>query len=187
MTERIYFDTLTVSSGPEDGMKFNITSTPVLVGRSPDCLINLQLDVTIQPEHAAIELGNGGYRVRRLTGAPVLVDGRRAGRIRSRSLNHGSVLRIGYTDFVMQYAEGGHAATGSPAWGEHDVAWALRSVLGVARGAAAFCFARAKNLARFAAAHWFWSLAILAAIAYVTLPPVREWAHHWVTQLRARL
>jgi hypothetical protein len=186
MTERAFFDTLTVSKGPEDGVQFPITSTPVLVGRDPACLVNLQFDVTIQPEHARIALGRGGYRVRRVTGAPVHVDGAGAGRIRSRVLRPGQSLRVGYTDLVLRCAEGGHAATGSVSWSESDVAWALRAVTGTGRNIAELAAAHMVKATRTAAVNWRWTLVLAAIIAYAAIEPLRDYVNGWLSHIRDR-
>jgi hypothetical protein len=184
MKEKVFYDKLTVSKGPEDGMSFTITSTPVLIGRDPACLVNLQFDVTLQPEHARISLGRGGYRVRRVTAAPVYVDGARAGHIRSRRLDNGKVLRVGYTDLVLSCAEGGHAATGAPSWNESDAAWAFRAIFGSLRRLAGAAFIALKYVLRFMREHWVWSLVLLAVLAYVAIAPLRDFVNAWFNRIR---
>lgn len=184
MKQTIYFDTLTVSKGPEDGMSFSITSTPVFVGRDPSCLVNLQFDVTIQPEHARLAVGSGGYRVRRLTGAAVTVNGARAGRILSRTLKNGQVLRVGYTELVLNCAPDGHAATNAAPFTESDAVWAIRAALRACGHIALFGLDQAKKAARTAAVHWFWSLLALAGIAFFLIEPLREATIEFLTKLR---
>jgi len=102
-------DSLMVVNGPEDGTEFPIVRAPFEVGRDPDCAACVTLDAAVRPQHARVWAVSDGYRVRRTTHCAVYVDGRRAGRFRSRILRPGGTLQVGHTLLTLQCAPDGLA------------------------------------------------------------------------------
>lgn len=115
-------------NGPEDGTEFAVTRAPFDIGGDPGCAVNARLDDDVKRYHARAAVVAKGYRIRSLAGAPIYVNGKRAGRIRSRIARNKDIVKAGRTEFVVHIAEGGLASrsTGMPT--ESDVAWALRSL-----------------------------------------------------------
>lgn len=170
-----YHDTFTVTKGPEDGARFVLTESPVLIGRDSQCVVNLQLDVTVQPQHARATPDNGAYRIRRLTAAPVHVNGKRVGHVRSKRLAAGGILRVGYTELILSCAPNGLATQSGSGFAESDAAWAIRG-LGSQTAALMKQLLRGGIVAGgFLARHWV--LTLLAVIVLIFLQPrLREMA-----------
>ncbi|MDX9973003.1 MAG: FHA domain-containing protein [FCB group bacterium] len=102
-------DCLVVVNGPEDGTEFPIVRAPFEVGRASDCAACVTLDAAVRPQHARVWAVSDGYRVRRATHCAVYVDGKRAGRFRSRILREGGTLQVGHTLLALQCAPDGLA------------------------------------------------------------------------------
>lgn len=156
-------DQFEIVNGPEDGTRFPVNRTPVDIGADGSCAIFIALDPEIARRHARVTVVSDGYRVRRLPGAgPVLVNGRRAGRLRSRVVRHGGTVRLGDTEICLIAAPDGLASRSYGLPQESDAAWTLRlltahtlNVLGLGRA----LLAGAVRLAR---RHWILTLAAVA-------------------------
>ena len=119
-------DQFEVVNGPEDGTHFPITRTPVDLGCDPGCGICIRLDQNVRRFHARVTVVSGGYRIRRKANAPIYVNGRRAGRIWSRIVRPGGIVRVGSTELGLYCAPEGLAKRSYGLPSESDVTWALR-------------------------------------------------------------
>lgn len=167
-------DTLTVTKGPEDGVSFSLTSSPLALGRDPTCEVGLRLDITVQPFHARVSLAKGGYRVRRLTGAPVYVEGRGCGKLRSRVLRAGQVVKVGYSEMLLTCSPEGLVATRGSHWMESDFVWTLRILGRYVPRILSWILGRLWSVVRAAARHWFILGAGTVALLAAVFPPFRE-------------
>ena len=121
-------DYLAIINGPEDGTEFALITTPVFVGSDATCEANIRLDHTVQGVHARLTPVSKGYRVRSAGSAPVYVDGRRVGVVRSRKLQSGGSLKVGHTSLLLECGNNGLAANSSHSGVGDDIAWALKTV-----------------------------------------------------------
>lgn len=122
-------DMLEIINGPEDGTEFPINRAPVIVGSDQGCAVNVRLDENVQRFHARLTAVGDGYRVRRIRGGALTVNGKAAGVIRSRVLRHGGVLCVGRTELYLRCAPDGLAKRSRGLPTENDLAWLIR-VLG---------------------------------------------------------
>ena len=97
MTKTRRPDCLEVINGPEDGARFPIFRLPFLIGNAQRCDIILRLDDDIKPTHAKLSKAFGGYCVRRCGRAPVYVDGKKSGWLRTRIVRQGGIIQVGNT------------------------------------------------------------------------------------------
>jgi hypothetical protein len=121
-------DMLEVINGPEDGTEFPISRAPVIVGMDTGCDVNVRLDETIEDAHARLTAVSDGYRVRKINGGRLGVNGKRVGVFRSRILREGGILEVGNTEFYLRCAPDGLAkrSRGLPA--ESDVVWMAQAL-----------------------------------------------------------
>ena len=119
-------DTLIVVNGPQDGTEFPITHHVSTIGSDPGCGVCLQLDSAIEATHGQMTPGGGGYRIRSETGTPMHVNGKLAGRLKSRMLKPGELLRVGHTDLLLVCADDGLAHRSLGINLENDFVWAIR-------------------------------------------------------------
>lgn len=177
MTQLGLPDTLIIVNGPEDGADFSVSRSPILIGSDPACAVIIRLDSTVQGQHALAHAVAEGYRVRSTAGAPVYVDGKRAGRVRSRLLRPGGLLRVGYTDLILECSEGGLASRSKGLAVEHDLAWALRrsiaKVGSLAASAARFVVSIPRRILRLGAL----PLMIGAALLFYVFPGLRSFLY----------
>jgi len=124
-----YADQFEVLNGPEDGAAFAITRVSFHIGSDPSCVVPIRMDGSVHRFNALVTAVSDGYRVRRLGGAPVFADGKRAGKILSRILRPGSVLRVGDTELLLQCSPGGLASRSRGLPMQNDAVWALRLLL----------------------------------------------------------
>lgn len=123
-----YPDCLVVINGPEDGAEFPIVRAPFTVGSDRTCGATVVLDTGVRAFHALVSVVSDGYRVRRLENAPVYVNGKRAGMIRSRVVRSGGTVQVGQTLFALECAPDGLASRSRGLVTESDLAWFLRFV-----------------------------------------------------------
>ncbi len=182
MNEAGFPDSLTVVNGPEDGTEFSLTRAPFTIGHDDRCAISIRLDSGVEKIHAHVTAAGDGYRVRRTTGKPVHVDGRRAGKVRSRILRSGQCLKVGCTELIIECSPDGLASRSRGMVHESDWAWGFRAAfsgsLGLFRG-----------LLRVAAASYRWLLrhkqgiaAIVFILLYLFVPPFRTFVRYWAGQ-----
>ena len=119
-------DSLEIINGPEDGNEFPIVRAPFYIGSDPRCEVTVVFDAEVEPCHAFVSVVSDGYRIRQASRAPVWVNGKRAGRIRSRVLRDGDRLKIGETVFALACAPEGLAHRSEGAISETDIGWAIR-------------------------------------------------------------
>ncbi len=126
MTQEVYPDQFEVVNGPEDGTAFPVTRTPIDIGSDPGCAVFLRFDRNVKAFHARVTVVSEGYRVRRKSNAPILVNGKRAGLVWSRIVRSGGIVRVGDTELVLQCAREGLAGRSFGLPSESDLGWALR-------------------------------------------------------------
>jgi len=119
-------DVFEVLNGPEDGAAFPVTSRAFSIGADPACAIAVRFDPAVLPHHARVSVVPDGYRVRRADQAPVLVNGKRAGFIRSRIVRSGDNVQVGQTLLGLECSPDGLASRSRGVVTENDIVWALR-------------------------------------------------------------
>jgi hypothetical protein len=120
---------LEIINGPEDGTEFPINRAPIIIGSDFSCEVNVRLDEAVQRFHARLTAVGDGYRVRKIHGGNLAVNGKSAGVIRSRVLREGSILTVGSTEFYLRCAPDGLARRSRGLPGENDLVWSLRLLL----------------------------------------------------------
>jgi hypothetical protein len=166
-------DCFVIVNGPQDGTEYPITRAPFRIGQDPNCAVNLRLDTNVRPYHAQGSVVSEGYRIRRLDAAPVFVNGKRVGAVRSRIVRSGGTVQVGNTLLILECAPDGLASRSRGIMAESDLAWALRhGVLRVRR------FLRAAwKTARFVLGRLLTSwlaIAALLLLCYVFWPWFRD-------------
>ncbi len=121
-------DMLEVINGPEDGTEFPIARAPVIVGMDMACEVNVRLDETIDPFHARLTVVSDGYRVRKIRGGRLAVNGKRTGVFRSRILRAGDILEVGNTELYLRCSPEGLAKRSRGLPTESDFFWTLKTV-----------------------------------------------------------
>lgn len=129
-------DMLEIINGPEDGTEFPISRAPLTIGSDRSCEVNVRLDESVQRYHARLTAVGDGYRVRKIHGGALAVNGKSTGVIRSRVLREGSVLTVGNTEFYLRCAPDGLARRSRGLPVENDVVWSIRVLLRKLWGAA---------------------------------------------------
>ena len=171
-------DCFVIINGPEDGTEFPITRAPFFVGQDPSCAVNIRLDTGVRPHHARVTVVSDGYRVRSAEGAPVFVDGKRAGTIRSRIARSGGNIQVGHTLLALECAPDGLAGRSQGIVTESDFAWALhqgtRRLFDFASRLFGFVFRLLGHLL----AHWKLATLVTLVALYLFFPPFRNTAHH---------
>jgi hypothetical protein len=125
MRESERADCFVVVNGPEDGTEFPVLRAPFHIGRDYACAVNLRLDGAVRSMHAEVSVVSDGYRVRRADVAPVYVNGRRAGMLRSRIVRHGGQVQVGETLLTVECSPDGLANRSHGIISESDLGWAL--------------------------------------------------------------
>ena len=121
-------DCFQVVNGPEDGVEFPLVRSPFEIGQDPRCAVSISLDNSVQEKHALVASVSDGYRVRRLTREPVLVDDRSTGMYRSRVVRDGGYIQVGRTLMVLECAPDGLACRSRGVVSQSDSGWALQHV-----------------------------------------------------------
>jgi len=119
-------DVFEIVNGPEDGTQFPVVRTPATLGRDATCVLQPRFDRSVELVHCRVTAVSGGYRIRAATGAPVHVDGKRAGLVRSRVVREGGIVRTGQTEFILRTAPEGLASRSLGMPSESDLGWVLR-------------------------------------------------------------
>lgn len=179
-----FHDTLTVRKGPEDGSEFAITSSPVYIGTDSTCLVQIQFDVTVRPIHARASASRNGYVIRSAEGAPVYVNGRQAGIVRSRRLRPGEVVKVGHTELVLQCATDGLTASASGSWTESDLRWAARSFTMKLLSIVRLVKSLARKILKFALAKWKIAAIVILILAYALIAPLRAFIYEKFNYVR---
>ncbi|MEK7793286.1 MAG: FHA domain-containing protein [Candidatus Hydrogenedentota bacterium] len=177
--EQGYADTLAVINGPEDGAEFALTRSPITIGQTADCAVVVRLDNTVQERHATATAVAGGYRIRS-TGGPVYVGGKRTGSVRSRVLRPGEVLRVGYTEFVLECAPGGLASRSRGVSMESDAIWFLRKLTDLFAGVIASVIGLLFSLVRGIQRHWTWIAVPGFVFLFWFAPPFRNFVYRLI-------
>ena len=123
-------DNFVILNGPEDGTEFPIVRAPFHIGYDPACAVNVRLDPAVGSIAAHVTAVSDGYRVRRTNGTPVFVDGKRAGKFRSRIVRSGGSVQVGQTLVGVECVPDGLASRSRGMIVESDLAWAARRVVG---------------------------------------------------------
>lgn len=177
-------DTLTVTKGPEDGSEYALTTSPVEVGTDPSCVVQIQFDVTVRPVHARLTAAKGGYRVRSAEGAPVHVNGRRAGTMRSRKLRPGGIIKVGHTELLLGCAAEGLATTARETWTDADLAWAIRYAFSRIPIVARFVRGILFRVLKLSMEHWRISLVVLVLALYFSVPAFQDFVNSALNSVR---
>jgi pSer/pThr/pTyr-binding forkhead associated (FHA) protein len=83
---------LVFASGPLEGSEVELETARVILGRGPQVDVGVD-DPSVSHQHAALELGSGGYRIRDLGSTNgVVVNGART---RLAELKHGDHISLG--------------------------------------------------------------------------------------------
>ncbi len=167
-------DRFEVINGPEDGTDFVITRAPFDIGSDMGCTVNARLDEDVKLYHARASVVSNGYSVRSLAGAPVWVNGKRAGRIRSRVAKDRDIIRIGRTEFMVLLAEGGLASRSYGLAAESDFSYAFRTFGRFLLASLRF----AKGLLSNGTIRVLLLLAIILATASFLSPTVHAWVYY---------
>jgi hypothetical protein len=166
-------DCFEVVNGPEDGATFPIVRGPFHIGSDPLNAVHISLDDDVAANQALVSVVSDGYRVRRVGRAPVYVDGRSAGYVRSRVVRDGGVVRVGNTELMLAAAPDGLARRSRGAVGQSDAAYAVQQTGRLAVRVARGVLSLGGYLLAQLLSHWWLVLAILVAM-YFTWP-----AFHW--------
>lgn len=126
MREAGYPDAFIVINGPQDGTEFPVMENTVKIGQGNACAINIALDRNVSPFHGIATAVGNGYRIRSTSGGTILVDGKRAGRLKSRVLQSGGILRVGYTDLQLECSLDGIARRSQGIKIPSDFVWAVK-------------------------------------------------------------
>lgn len=121
-------DAFVIANGPEDGTDFPITRAPFSIGANHDAGVRVVLDNGVKTTHAHVWAAPNGYRIRRADNAPVYVNGKRAGLVRSRIAGDGSVVQIGSTMICVACSPDGLASRSGGMVLESDLAWGARAL-----------------------------------------------------------
>lgn len=121
-------DMLEVINGPEDGTEYPIARAPVIVGMDIGCEVNVRLDESIDAFHARLTVVSDGYRVRKIRGGKLAVNGKRTGVFRSRILREGDILEVGNTELYLRCSPEGLAKRSRGLPTESDLFWTLKTV-----------------------------------------------------------
>lgn len=119
-------DAFIIINGPQDGAEFPIVDNEVKIGQESDCAVKIQLDRNVQSLHAIASATGEGYRIRAASGAPLMVNGKSVGRMKSRLLRAGEVLTVGYTDLVLEISPDGVSRRSKGVKVQSDLSYALR-------------------------------------------------------------
>jgi len=119
-------DCFVVINGPEDGTEFPLLRAPFYVGEDVSCAVNVRLDRGVRPFHAHVSVVSEGYRIRRTDAAPVYVNGKRTGMLRSRIVRSGGLIQVGNTKLVLECAPDGLASRSHGITTETDLGWVIR-------------------------------------------------------------
>lgn len=168
-------DAFIVINGPEDGAEFPVARAPLEIGSDAACAVRLGLDDAIAPRHARATVEATGYRVRAAGPAPVYVDGKRAGLVRSRIAGNGSFIQVGNTTLAVACACDGLASRSRGLAPAGDFVWALRLILRHGWSAGRRTMRYATYGVHRILSRWFTVLAILAVLWFF-VPGFRRWA-----------
>lgn len=174
-----YPDAFEIVNGPEDGTEFPVTRTPVDIGADPGCGVLIQCDKSVQRFHARVTVVSEGYRIRKLHGGPIYVDGRRAGALRSRIARNNSLITVGGTELMLRCAPDGLASRSHGLPTESDLGWTLRLLIPFLLSLVKEPIRWVRNLA----GRHFWLIVVIAALIAATAyfrPSLLSWARAWV-------
>lgn len=119
-------DRFEIVNGPEDGAEFTITSRTFSIGSDSDCEAQIRLDSSVRSVHARVSVAAGGYRIRRMAEGPLLVNGKRAGTLRSRLVRPGEYVQVGQTMMCLECGPEGVMSRSQGAVMENDLMWVIR-------------------------------------------------------------
>ena len=121
-------DCFVVINGPEDGTEFPIVRAPFYVGCDASCAVNVRLDDGVRHFHALVSVVSDGYRIRRNDEAPVYVNGKRAGMLRSRIVRSGGRIQVGNTLLSVECAPDGLASRSHGIDTQGDLGWVATQI-----------------------------------------------------------
>lgn len=154
-------DVFIVLNGPQDGTEFPIGAPAIEIGQDNSCTVNLQLDQNVQPVHAIATAMGTGYTIRANTNAPVFVEGKKATRFKSRVIRPGEIMRVGYTDLLLECSPDGMSGRSEGIPLQNDFAWAAKNIFRSAIGVLEQLGRLVLLLPRYALRHWFITIIVL--------------------------
>jgi hypothetical protein len=179
-------DCFIIVNGPEDGTEFPVARTPLYIGRDPGSAVNVRLDSDVDPQHALATAVSGGYRIRATGPKPVVVNGKRIGRLRSAVARSGSTIQVGNTLLCVECSQQGLANRSQGIVTESDFVWAaqkaVKSLVGILH--------QVINIALIILARVLRSkLAILAILVllFIFFPPFHNWVLYLLGMARYKL
>ena len=173
-------DTLMIINGPQDGIEYPMTERTLAVGSESGTGIQVTLDSAVALRHAAVTPVGNGYRIRSLCNRLVSVGGKKAGRIKSRILRHGDILKVGHTELVLECSVDGLASRSEGISFENDIVWVVRhfgkrfSLIG---------YHGMRYLGRipyFLMKHWFLTAAAVSYLLYQYVPAARGLGYSFI-------
>jgi len=179
-------DALVIIDGPEDGAEFAINRTPLYAGSDSHCEVVIRLDDAVTLRHARFTVESDGYRVRSATGAPIFVNGKRAGMIRSRVAGNGDRIKLGNTSLTIECCGGGLASRSHGIGSASDLAWAVRIVVRNLGRALSWSARMLWDVYRMFFSSWL-ILVAAAIVLYFAVPQVRYWVDGAVNWIRNTL
>lgn len=179
-------DGLEVINGPEDGTFFPLVRTPAEIGSDARCTVAAGTDPAVLPLHARLTPVADGYRVRKLRGGLVRVNGRSVGRIRSRIVNNGGIIQAGNSLFTLACAPDGLAGRSRGLPTDSDAVWAAREILGRIAGVLWLLFRMVRRLFRSVLSTIITVLVILALLSVIS-PELRARFQQWFYLVRLQL
>ncbi len=167
-----YSDVLEIVNGPEDGAEFAITRPTFNIGVDASCVAAIRMDRRIGRFNARATAVSDGYRIRRIEGAAVSVNGKRAGKIFSRVMRSGDILRVGQTELILHCNPGGLASRSRGLPMESDFVWGLRLCAGHLLG----LLGALGGLTALLQSRLLWAIAGMAALMYAWSSLRPSWA-----------
>ena len=186
MNGRGMHDTFEVVNGPEDGSVFAITRSPCDMGADPGCAVNITMDPHVRAMHARMTVVADGYRIRRVQGDAIRVNGRRTGRLFSRIVRHGGTVQVGGTLLCLQCVPDGLAGRSHGLPTDSDAAWLMRSLFRKLFLVVRVLWRSVRALLNNALG-WIVSLLVLLALLSFFIPGLRLWLSQWLQYYWARL
>ncbi|HIA47413.1 MAG TPA: hypothetical protein EYN96_05450 [Candidatus Hydrogenedentes bacterium] len=158
-------DVFIVLNGPQDGTEFPVGASAIQIGQEGSCTVNLLLDQDVQPIHATATAMGKGYTIRATTNSPVIVEGKKATRFKSRVLGSGEIMRVGYTDLMLECSPDGMSSRSQGIALQNDFGWAAKNLVKIAFRILEQLGRLMLLLPKFAMRHWFITIILIVILA----------------------
>ena len=154
-------DVFIVMNGPQDGAEFPIGSPAIQIGSENSCAVNLQLDQNVQGVHAIATAMGSGYTIRATTNAPVIVEGKKATQMKSRVIRPGEMMRVGYTDLLLECSPDGMSSRSQGISVQNDFGFAANNIGKSLLGILKLLWRLVLLIPKWAMRHWILTIIIL--------------------------